>query len=327
MTIDDIAGALGVSKTTVSRAISGNGRVGAETRERVLEYIRCHNYRPNLVAKGLAKQRTYNIAVVWPGDYTSFDLPFFQRLLIGINSYLSERDYDIIIAVDVGNDYTSLKRIVDNRKCDGVILTRTLKRDKTIAYLQQEGIPFVTVGSCNDASVTQIDNDNRGACCELTQILLAKGYKRLVLIGGPSDQVVNEQRYEGFTDAYIRAGASPEEGLAYMDVVDDMHLHTVLSDIIKRHVDGIVCMDDYLAAQTLIKCHTDEIRIPEDIKLASFYDSSALRNSVPSITSIRFDDHALGEEAAKAILQKLDGCVPQNEKLRQYNVVLRESTQ
>ena len=65
-TIDDIARELGVSKTTVSRAISGKGRIGQATRERVLAFIKEHDYRPNVVARGLAQRKTYNIALLMP---------------------------------------------------------------------------------------------------------------------------------------------------------------------------------------------------------------------------------------------------------------------
>ena len=84
ITIADVAEALGVSKTTVSRAISGKGRIGKETRKRVLEYIEEHDYKPNAIAKGLAQSKTYNICVVMPRDYEVVDWNFFQRCLFGI---------------------------------------------------------------------------------------------------------------------------------------------------------------------------------------------------------------------------------------------------
>lgn len=79
MTIDDIARELQVSKTTVSRAISGKGRISKSTRERVIRYIQEMNYKPNAIAKGLAQQKTYNIGFVMPNDYSLVDLPFFQK--------------------------------------------------------------------------------------------------------------------------------------------------------------------------------------------------------------------------------------------------------
>ena len=96
ITIDDVAKALGISKTTVSRAISGKGRVGSDTRDKVMEFIEKHNYRPNVSAKALASQRTYNIGVVWPDDYNAVDLPFFQRCMIGMTEATSSVGVDIL---------------------------------------------------------------------------------------------------------------------------------------------------------------------------------------------------------------------------------------
>ena len=84
ITIADVAEALGVSKTTVSRAISGKGRIGEATRERVLAYIEEHDYQPNVIAKGLAQSKTFNICVVMPEHYGMSDLTFFQDCLFGI---------------------------------------------------------------------------------------------------------------------------------------------------------------------------------------------------------------------------------------------------
>ena len=120
MTIDDIARDLGISKTTVSRAISGKGRIGQETRDRVLRYIEENNYRPSAIAKGLAQSKTFNIAFVMPGDYSNADLPFFQKCMWGISIMASQRDYDVIISmVDEGN-LSQLVRMIDHHKTDGV---------------------------------------------------------------------------------------------------------------------------------------------------------------------------------------------------------------
>lgn len=77
----DVAEALGVSKTTVSRAISGKGRIGEATRQKVLAYIEEHDYKPNVIARGLAQSKTFNLCVVMPEDYALVDLPFFRKSL------------------------------------------------------------------------------------------------------------------------------------------------------------------------------------------------------------------------------------------------------
>ena len=99
ITISDVAEALGVSKTTVSRAISGKGRIGAETRERVHAYIKEHNYKPNALAKGLAQLKTYNLGVVLCEDYALVDLPFFQACLVGGMVVAGSMGYGILLAM------------------------------------------------------------------------------------------------------------------------------------------------------------------------------------------------------------------------------------
>ena len=180
LTINDIAEELGVSKTTVSRAISGKGRIGAETRKKVLAYIEEHNYRPNVIAKGLAQNKTYNLGLALPGDYNIVELPFFQNCMIGICKMASDADYDVLISMVTAQDISQLERAVTNHKIDGVILTRTLTEDAPMRFLKENGVPFVAIGSTNDDTVIQIDNDHRSACRELTCKLLEEGIKKIV---------------------------------------------------------------------------------------------------------------------------------------------------
>ena len=174
ITIADVAEALGVSKTTVSRAISGKGRIGQETRDRVLKYIEEHDYKPNVIAKGLAQSKTYNLCVVMPGEYDVVDLTFFQECLFGIQEIAGIMEYDILLSICKNNDISSLERIISNRKVDGVILMRTFVEDRQIEYLQEKKVPFVTIGSSNYTGVIQIDHNHKSACKELTSIILMK---------------------------------------------------------------------------------------------------------------------------------------------------------
>lgn len=107
-TIEDIAQELGVSKTTVSRAISGKGRIGQATRERVLAFIKEHDYRPNVVARGLAQKKTYNLALLMPKDYVATEFLFFKDCMNGICEVASQYDYDIIISIIDGEDVSQI---------------------------------------------------------------------------------------------------------------------------------------------------------------------------------------------------------------------------
>ena len=326
ITIDDIARELGISKTTVSRAISGKGRVGFETKTRVREFIEKHNYKPNMMARALANQKTYNIGVVWPDDYNAVDLPFFQRCIIGISEITSSYGYDIIVSLITGDDISGLKRLIDNHKVDGIILTRTLINDKPAKFLKESGIPFVTVGSCDDPDIISVDNDNFSACKELTGILIAKGLKKLALIGGSTGHIITRTRYNGFLEAFAEAGVAADTSLVYLDVENISKVGNIVKELRKKDIDGVICMDDNLAGEVIARCRDEHIRIPEDLRLASFYNSSILESAVPSVTSLHFNDRNLGAVAAKTLLDLIDNGTAEKKMLSNYELVLKEST-
>lgn len=326
LTIADIADALGVSKTTVSRAISGKGRIGSETRERVLKYIDAHNYTPNVIAKSLAQNKTYNLAVVMPGDYELIDLPFFQNCIMGIQEIASSFDYDMLLTVCNNADVTKLERIVRNRKVDGVILLRSFMDDVQVEYLQEKNVPFVITGSSNYKGVVQVDNDHRAACRELTSILLMKRMKKIALIGGNEEHVVTQSRLMGFKDAFADSGLAVDESLIYMNLDNPVLLDGKLDDIIKREVDCIVCMDDAICMEVLYKLRREGISVPDQIRVASFYNSSMLETHDPSITSLDFDAKELGMLVCRTLLDMIEGQKVQKKTLLGYEVRLREST-
>lgn len=326
LTIADIADALGVSKTTVSRAISGKGRIGSETRERVLKYIDAHNYTPNVIAKSLAQNKTYNLAVVMPGDYELIDLPFFQNCIMGIQEIASSFDYDMLLTVCNNADVTKLERIVRNRKVDGVILLRSFMDDVQVEYLQEKNVPFVVTGSSNYKGVVQVDNDHRAACRELTSILLMKRMKKIALIGGNEEHVVTQSRLMGFKDAFADSGLAVDESLIYMNLDNPVLLDGKLDDIIKREVDCIVCMDDAICMEVLYKLRREGISVPDQIRVASFYNSSMLETHDPSITSLDFDAKELGMLVCRTLLDMIEGQKVQKKTLLGYEVRMREST-
>ncbi|WP_026652712.1 LacI family DNA-binding transcriptional regulator [Butyrivibrio proteoclasticus] len=326
ITIDDVARALGISKTTVSRAISGKGRVGDDTKTRVMNYIKEHNYRPNVAARALAKQRTYNIGVVWPDDYNAVDLPFFQRCITGMNEVTSHYGYDIVITMIGIDDYSGLKRLVENNKVDGIILTRTLVKDRAANYLKNCGIPFVVIGSIDDPDIVSIDNDNFGACRELTSILIAKGLKRMAIIGGSTGHVITNTRFKGFMTAFEEAGIKVDKSLIYLDVENKAKVGSILKELMNLSVDGVICMDDSLAGELISRCRDEHIMIPDDLRIASFYNSTILDSAMPSVTSLNFNDRNLGAVAAKSLLDMIDGKEVENQMLNSYEVILKEST-
>ncbi len=301
ITIDDIAKALGVSKTTVSRSISGKGRVSDATKKKVLEYIRKKDYRPNIIAKSLAKQSTFNIAVVWSIDMAMVDLPYFKNSLYGISEIAGENDYDLLLSMVRGEDISELKRVITNRKVDGVILNRTLIDDPAIAYLKKEKVPFVTMGSCNDADVNQVDNAHFEACARLTEKLLAAGVNSMALIGGDSHLMITDIRLKGFKEGFRASGREAVKENIFLDADDDKSAWDIMDMIMKGKTECILCMDDAICIRVIRYCNQNGIKIPEDIRLGSFYYSSLIDNVNMPVSSIEFDDRALGRRAASLL--------------------------
>ena len=113
MTIKDVARALNVSTTTVSRAISGKGRIGEETARRVREYIQEHNYVPNAIAQSLADQKTYNIGVIVPELDAMDSHAFFRSCVTGVCRELSDTLYDVLMIIDEDGDGGKLARALE----------------------------------------------------------------------------------------------------------------------------------------------------------------------------------------------------------------------
>ena len=326
ITIADVAEALGVSKTTVSRAISGKGRIGEETKQRVMQYIEEHDYKPNVIAQGLAKSRTYNIGVVMPGDYCLVDLPFFQLCLAGLHEMAASMGYDILLTMCNNVDMTHVERIVSNRKVDGIILMRTLVEDKAVQILSKKTIPFVAIGSSTYKQVVQIDQNHREGCKELTSILLMKQMKRIALLGGSENHVVTQNRLNGYVDAHIEMKVPIARDLIYLNEDNNVMIENAVDDILKKKVDCIACMDDNVCSCVLNKLKKEGVKVPEQIKIASFFNSMVLENNIPSITSLSFDVKEEGMVACRTLIDMIEGKEVQNATLLGYEVVLKEST-
>ena len=224
------------------------------------------------------------------------------------------------------DNLTNLKRVVEHKKVDGVILTRTLVNDKPADYLKSSGMPFVAIGSSDDDSIVQVDNNNLEACKELTSILISKGSKKIAIIGGNSNHVITGTRLRGFTEAFKNNNINYDPELVFLDSDDSIKITGIIEELVAKKVDTVICMDDAIAGQVLTSCRREHIRIPEDLKVASFYNSTILDNMMPSVTSLNFDDTNLGAVAAKALMDIIEGKNVRKRIESSYEIVLKDST-
>ena len=326
LTIKDVARALNVSTTTVSRVISGKGRIGEETAQRVREYIRENNYVPNAIAQSLADQRTYNIGVIVPEVDAVDSHAFFRSCVTGVCRALADTFYDVLMVIDEDGDGGKLSRALERGKLDGAIVSRAHVGGKTTARLRQAGVPFVLVGSFPDKSICQVDHDHQAACAELTGLLLSDG-RKLALLGGDRQLYVTQDRLQGFLSAHRQAGIPVPGSRLYFELTSPERVETALDAALSSGADCLVCMDDRICGMLLSLLHHRELRIPQDIQVASFYDSFMLESYTPAITTLHFDAQKLGMAACRLLLDQLEGRPAGPAEKVGYRIVLRASTE
>lgn len=326
ITINDIALALGVSKTTISRAISGKGRIGPKTKLRVLEYVKEHDYKPNSIAKSLAHSKSYNIGFVLPSDANTISTPFFQGCLMGVCESAASVDYDVVITTASENDITLLRKLVTNRKVDGFILSRSLVNDEPARYLKEVGLPYVIIGSSNDKNVVQVDNDIFTACQELTSILINSGNNKVAYIGGDQAHIVQKTRFNGYIQGFLESDKEIDRAHIYLNIVNKTQIDQTLNRILEQNVDCIITGDDLICNRVLTKLHSLNLSIPKDIKIASFYNSYYLDTHNPPITSININPQKLGITAANALIELLSGKSVQQKIMVNYEIRIKGST-
>ncbi|WP_052169718.1 LacI family DNA-binding transcriptional regulator [Pseudobutyrivibrio ruminis] len=325
-TLDKIAKELGLSKTTVSRAISGKGRISEETRARVNAFIKEINYRPSAVARSLAASRTFNVGLVFPADSALGEMPYFQTLMTGVCDRAMEYEYDVLIILADNDGISALKHAVRNKKIDAVMVSRCEKDSKVINFLKDAAIPYIVVGNPMEPGVPFIDHDNEGAATRMIETLIDKGITRMALIGGGENINVTHSRLAGFRQGFINRGMKADENQIYLNMHKSDRMDKVLKTAIAEGAECIVCMDDMLCNSVLNCLHNDGLSVPEDIKLCSFYDSNLLSTSKPSITSLYFDAKKLGAEGLSMLMRNLDGEDVTNLTLSDFNIQMRDST-
>lgn len=307
VTIGDIARELGVSKSTVSRVINCKGRIGADTRKRVMERVEALKYTPNPMAKGLVLRKTYNIGVVVPKDADKGDIPFFQNCLVGISEHAYKLGYDTLLAVQDGDDITPLRRLVTNRKVDGVVLTRLEENDEAVEFLKKEDIPFVVMGTSDDDTLYQIDSDQTAGCYEMTKFMIRKGCTRVVVLAGNRNYRVNWCRYEGFAKAWKESGLSDSDRSVFWDVDMNADLERVLPEVLKENPQCLVCMDDAICVSVLKWLRQNDYEVPEDIQVISFYDNPVLENNSPPVTALNVNVFTLTKRASALLVDAIEG--------------------
>ena len=325
-TIEEIAKALDISKTTVSRALSGKGRVSEETRTKVFAYVGCTGQEVPAAPLGTEDRATHNLSFVIPKHFMKLDLPFLRKCMGGVCTMAAQRGYDLLLCYVSDTDTVQLERQLASHKVDGVILSRTMTDDPCIDLLMQYGVPFVAVGRIDNEAAPQADNDQLGAASEMTRVLLQLGARRIAYLGGSGTYTVNAERLRGYLRGLAEFGVAPEQKLIRTGIESDEQRMDALEAVLEQRPDCLLCCDDRLAFDVMGELRARHIRVPEQLRVASLYDSELLAGMTPAISAVQFDAERLGSTACRMLLDVMAGKDIPLRQVQGYQVILRDST-
>lgn len=323
MTLDEMARELGVSKSTVSRALSGKGRIGSETRRRIMEYAR--QQESQLEYGTEMRTPTKNLGVILPADVYLNGGPYFQECILGICETATIMDYDVLITSGTANDVSGIRTLVEKEKVDGIILTRSLSDDRAVQYLTGVGFPVGLTGIC-DEDIIQVDTDNEGAAESLTSLLIGRGYRKFALLIDTLDYRVNRSRHGGFSRALLKNGLSPEKQLVYAGTLNPDLVDSLIGNIISQKVECIICGDDVICTRIMSSLQSQGYRIPRDVAVASLYNSPNLDCFTPSVTVVNVSARQVGNMIARQMINFLAGKDYQKKTMVDFEILMRKST-
>lgn len=323
MTQEELAKKLGVSKSTVSRALSGKGRIGKATKERIQSAV--VQYGMDKYSKN-KEESTGNIGVVIPEDAYTSGNPYFQDCLLGICETAMIKNYNVLVTIGMINDISSIQMLVEEKKVDGIVLMRTLEDDKSLKYLTDVHFPVGITGLCEYEDVIQVDIDNKGASESLTSYLIGQGCKKFAFIGENLFYRVNQSRYDGFCNAIEKGGLSKEDQFFYIGSLKKEFLDIIINNIIEKKVECIVCCDDGICTQIVSKLQVQGCKIPEDMRVVSLYNSANLSCFSPSITAVNVEAKGVGNIMGVQMINFLTGQKYEKKTMIDYEILFRKST-
>ncbi|MBX3607790.1 MAG: substrate-binding domain-containing protein [Piscinibacter sp.] len=208
MDLKQLSARLGLSPTTVSRALNGYTDVSEATRARVEQAAREFGYQPNLAARRLALGRADAVGIVYPVDTDFMGNPLFLEMIAGVSDRLEAAGIDVLLAVArAQSELRTYERLVRGRRVDGLIVAHTRVEDERVEYLKRVGFPFVGYGRTgNPEGFAWLDFDNEAGCLDAVRRLTALGHRRIAYVHAPLTMNFAHQRHAGFLRGMAEAG-------------------------------------------------------------------------------------------------------------------------
>ncbi len=332
-TINQVAEAAGVGRSTVSRVLNGSLSVSPEARTAVEQAIKQLNYAPSRAARSLAMKHAHAIGLIIPEELDRFfGDSFFAEVMTGITSRLNESDYVLNLLVATGASDGAAERkvasFVRNGGVDGVLIVSHHIGD---AFLDEivAATPTVFAGRPEPydsaSGVFLVDADNEQGAKRAVEHLISVGRRSIATIAGPQNMVAARDRLDGYNKALQAAGLEP--AIVVEGDYSAASGASAAAELVASGVsfDGLFVANDLMAIAAIAVLRDAGLRIPEDVAVVGFDDAPIAAKANPALTTIRQPSREQGSLMADILLSKLAGEEPPTITVLPTSLVIRDS--
>lgn len=331
VTIKDIARMCNVSTQTISRVINKRPDVSPETRELVESAIAEMGYRPSALARSLVQQRSYTLGVIIAGlRYVGV-----SQTLNGITEECEASNYALLIKELPRFDTPNIVPVIESliaRHVEGIIFAAPeLNENVKIIQSQLPSFcpPIVFLKSRPNPNYASICVDNYGGARKAVEYLLSSGRRHIGLITGPLEWLEARQRKQGWEDALANVGVSAGPQKWSLGNWSSASGESAFAELVQKYpqMNALFSSNDQMALGALHYCHTNGIRVPEDLAIVGFDDLTEAAYFTPALTTVTHPLREMGNLAVKTLLAQIDGNTePENVVTLQTELVVRAST-
>lgn len=330
-TIVDIAKALNISKSTVSRALHEHSDINPQTKAAVLEMAQQLDYQPNLLAKSLVKSKSNTIGIIVPEFLTYF----FPTIIMGAQQVAAQAGYNVIICQSQESYKTEVANanILLANRVDGVLIsmTRETKKFDHIKAFEKHGIPVVFFNRvCDEMNTSKVlVNDYEGAL-KAVEHLIKNGYRNIAHIAGPPSLLLTRNRLGGYRDALKKYKLPFKEDLVVhcnLSKKDAVQCAEQLLNM-KNRPDAVFCVNDPVAIQLMLEAKKRKIKIPSELGIVGFSNEPSGEVIEPALTTVQQPVADIGRSAADILLTAIkqgEDYVPEMKSLK-TTLIVRESS-